>query len=137
VASEGNASLKAPTAGDGVPFGPGAFQRQVAPLLAETEASANAHDTDGRLAVLPRDSTLVFVVNGEFSKGWDARRERPRQRWKDGEATGVCECLGEPTCDVACKDLGLTAYLMAARASLPDGQVRDATWRPPRPHRPA
>lgn len=57
----------------------GTFQQQVAPLLAEMEASANAHDTDRHLAAYSRDSALTFVIKREVIRGWDALRERQRQ----------------------------------------------------------
>ena len=101
------------------------FQQQVAPLLAEMEASANAHDTDRHMAAYSRDSALTFIINGEIIRGWDALRERQRQWWNDGKATGVYSYLGEPACEALGKDLGMTTHLIAARANLPDGQVRE------------
>jgi len=104
---------------------PGAFQQQVEPLLAEMEASANAHDTDRHMAAYSRDSALIFIINGEIIRGWDAVRERQREWWNNGKATGVYEYLGEPTCEVLGEDLGLTTHLISARASLWDGQMRE------------
>jgi len=104
---------------------PGTFQQQVAPLLAEMEASANAHDTDRHLAACSRDAALTFVFNGEIIRGWEALREKQRQWWQDGRATGVYEYLGEPIFQVFNSDLGLTTHLIAARARLPDGQLRE------------
>ena len=69
------------------------FPTTVAPLLAELEASANAHDTDRHLAVFSKDLALMFIINGEIIRGWDALRERQRQWWNDGKATGVYEYL--------------------------------------------
>ncbi len=103
----------------------GIFQQQVGPLLAEMEASANAHDTDRHLAAYSKDSALTFIINGEIIRGWEALRQRQRQWWNDGKATGVYEYLGKPTFVVFGKDLGLTTRLIAARASLADGQVRE------------
>ena len=42
-------------------------------------------------------------------------------------ATGFVSCayLGEPTFEVLSGDLGLTTHLIAAKARLPDGQVRE------------
>jgi len=80
------------------------FQQQVAQLIAELLASANSHDTDRHCAVYARDAALIFIVNGEVIRGWDAYRERQR------------EALGD--------DLGLTTAVIVARAELPDGQIR-------------
>ena len=68
---------------------------------------------------------MVFIINGEIIRGWEALRARQRQWWNDGKATGVYAYLGEPTCEVLGKDLGLTTHLIAARASPPNGQVRE------------
>src|SRR5208283_1756093 len=108
-----------------MPSEPGTFEQQVAALLAEMEASANAHNTDRHLAAYSRDSALIFIFNGEIIRGWDTLRERQRQWWNDGKATGVYEYIGEPICEVFGKDLGLTTSLIAARAYLPDGQMRE------------
>ena len=101
------------------------FQKQVAPMLAEMEASANAHDTDRHLAAYSKDPALVFIINGEIIQGWDALRERQRQWWDDGKAKGVYTYIGEPTCEMFGKDHGLTTHLIAAQAKVPDGQVRE------------
>jgi ketosteroid isomerase-like protein len=93
-------------------------------LLAEVLASANAHDTDRHMAAYARDSALIFIINGEIIRGWEALRERQRQWWNDGKAVGVYEYLAKPTYEVLGKDLGLTTLLIAARAQLPGGQVR-------------
>ncbi len=104
---------------------PGAFQQQVEPLLAEVLASANAHDTDRHMAAYARDSALIFIINGEIIRGWEALRGRQRQWWNDGKAVGSYEYLGEPAYEALGKDLGVTTLLIAARAQLPGGQVRE------------
>jgi ketosteroid isomerase-like protein len=101
------------------------FLRQVAPLLAEMEASANRHDTDRHLAAYSRDPALIFIFNGEIIRGWDTLRERQREWWHDGNAAGTYEYIGEPLGELLGKDLGLTTSLIAARANLPDGQIRE------------
>jgi ketosteroid isomerase-like protein len=111
------------------------FEQQVAPLLAEMEASANAHDTDRHLAAYCKDSALIFVINGEVIRGWDALRERQRQWWKGGKAEGVYAYRGKPVFERLGKDLGLTTHVIAARASLPGGEAHErqlaftALWR--------
>lgn len=104
---------------------PEAFQQQVEPLLAEVLASANAHDTDRHMAAYARDSALIFIINGEIIRGWEGLRERQRQWWNDGKAVGSYEYLGEPAYEALGKDLGVTTLLIAARAQLTGGQVRE------------
>jgi hypothetical protein len=60
------------------------FEQQVAPLMAELLASANAHDVDRHCAAYAREPSLFFIANGEIIPGWDAYRERQRRWWDDG-----------------------------------------------------
>ncbi len=101
------------------------FEQQVTPLLAEMEASANAHDTDRHLAAYHRDSSLIFIFNGEIIRGWEALRQKQREWWKDGNAEGVYAYVGTPIFALLGKDLGLTTHVIAARATLPGGQVHE------------
>lgn len=104
---------------------PGIFLQQVAPLLAEMEASANMHNTDRHLAAYWRNAALIFIFNGEIIRGWDALRERQRQWWGDAKATRSYQYIGEPICELFAEDLGLTTSLIAARAHLPDGKTQE------------
>ncbi len=101
------------------------FRQEVAPLLAELLASANAHDADRHCAVYACDAELVFVANGAIIRGWDAYRERQRQWWNAGRATGVYEYRGEPICQPLGRNLGVTTLIILARNALADGVVRE------------
>lgn len=101
------------------------FQQQVAPLVAELYESANAHDTDRHLALYARDPALLFIIDGEIIRGWDAYRQRQRQWWDDGRVVGTYENVGEPIYGALGENTGLTTLLMDTRKHLPDGQVRE------------
>lgn len=92
-----------------------AFRPAVAPLLAELEASANAHDTDRHMAAYARVPTLTFVFNGGIVRGWDTLREMQRTWWSDGKAGGSYAYVGEPIFEVLEDDAGLTTFLILAR----------------------
>jgi ketosteroid isomerase-like protein len=102
-----------------------AFAQQLTPLLAEMEASANAHDTDRHLAVYHRDSALIFIIDGEIIRGWDALRQKQRQWWQEGKAQGVYALIGTPIFELLGNDLGLTTHVIAARSTLPGGKVQE------------
>ena len=102
---------------------PNTFQQHVAPLVAELYASANAHDTDRHLAVYARDCALIFIINGEIIRGWDAYRDKQREWWDDGRAVGTYKYVGEPIYEALGEHSGLTTLLMDGRKHLPDGQV--------------
>jgi hypothetical protein len=60
------------------------FLEAVPTMLAELEASANAHDTDRHMTAYANDPSLTFVFNGELIRGWGALREQQRRWWNDG-----------------------------------------------------
>jgi ketosteroid isomerase-like protein len=104
-----------------------AFREAVTPLLAELEASANAHDTDRHMAAYAKDPALTFVFNGELIRGWDALREQQLQWWNGGKDTGSYEYLDGGIIEPLADDLGLTTFLIAARRSASDGKVMERT----------
>lgn len=103
------------------------FKSAVMPLLAELEASANAHDTDRHMAAYARDSSLIFVFNGRIVRGWDQLREMQRRWWNDGRVKGSYTRLGSPIYEALGDDAGLTTFLIAARNEAIDGSVVERT----------
>lgn len=98
-----------------------AFKSATGPLLAELEASANAHDTDRHMAAYARDDALTFVFDGEVVRGWNRLRELQRRWWSDGTAKGSYVYLGEPIFEALGDDAGLTTILIDARREAEDG----------------
>ena len=69
---------------------------EIAPLHAEMQAAANAHDTDRHLSFYVREPSLIFILNDQLIAGWDALREKQRQWWNDGKTDVVYTAVGEP-----------------------------------------
>lgn len=109
------------------PMSTEAFREAVIPLLAELDASANAHDTDRHMAAYAKDPALTFVFNGEVIRGWDALREQQRRWWNDGKATGSYRYLDGGIVESLADDLGMTTVLIAARKAASDGEVIERT----------
>lgn len=112
-----------------------AFKSAVMPLLAELEASANAHDTDRHMAAYARESSLTFVFNGVIIRGWEQLRDLQRQWWDDSKVQGSYTYVDSPIFEALGDDAGLTTFLIAARKDAPDGSVIEkrlaysALWR--------
>ena len=104
-----------------------AFKSAVTPLLAELQASANAHDTDRHLAAYARLPSLIFVFNGSIIRGWDELRALQRQWWNDGKAKGSYAYLDSPIFEALGNDAGLTTFLIAARRVADGGDVVERT----------
>ena len=69
---------------------------EIAPLHAEMQAAANAHDIDRHLSFYVREPSLIFILNDQLIAGWDALREKQRQWWNDGKTDVVYTAVGEP-----------------------------------------
>ena len=104
-----------------------AFKSAVTPLLAELEASANAHDTDRHMAAYAKDPALTFVFDGVVVRGWDQLCELQRRWWDDGRAKGAYIYLGDPIFQPLGDDAGLTTVLIEARRELEDGKLVSKT----------
>ena len=104
-----------------------AFKSAVMPLLAELQASANAHDTDRHMAAYARDPALTFIFNGRIIRGWGQLRELQRQWWSNGQAEGSYRYLEDPIFEALGDDAGLTTLLISARKESADGSVVEKT----------
>jgi ketosteroid isomerase-like protein len=101
-----------------------AARAEIAPLFAEMQAAANAHDTDRHLAFYVREPTLLFVLNDQSIVGWEALREQQRQWWNDGKTDVVYSQVGEPEYRMPAPGLVMMTYFLTSRRTLPDGEVR-------------
>jgi hypothetical protein len=74
-----------------------AASAEVAPLLAELGAAANAHDVERHVGFYALDASVVFIFNGEPTIGWEAIREKQREVWRNGTSDVVYTMQGKPT----------------------------------------
>ncbi len=103
-------------------------QRQIEPLLSELTLAANAHDTDRFLATYLHDSTFVFVYNGVVVNGFDAVRAQQLKAWNNGKSDVVYSSHGAIEFAVLSPDIAVVVEPMAARRTLPGGQVSVADF---------
>src|SRR5579863_6774820 len=69
---------------------------EVAPLLAEMGAAANAHDVERHVGFYAHDGSVVFIFNGQPTIGWEAIRDKQREVWKNGTSDVVYTMQGKP-----------------------------------------
>lgn len=61
-------------------------QQQIRLLWNKMQRAANAHDTDRFMAPFARGPDLIFAVNGEIIRGWDALYAQQLKWWHDGKS---------------------------------------------------
>lgn len=107
---------------------PDAASAEVAPLLAEMGAAANAHNVERHVGFYAHDASVVFIFNGEPTIGWEAIREKQSEVWKDGNSDVVYTMQGKPTFLVPAPGLVLTTIYLKSRRTMPNGQIADGEF---------
>ena len=102
-----------------------AARKEIAPLFAEMQAAANAHDTDRHLAVYAREPSLLFVINDEAIHGWEALREKQLRWWNNGKSDVVYTQVGEPDYRMPAPGLVMLTHFLTSRRTLPTGETRN------------
>jgi ketosteroid isomerase-like protein len=101
---------------------------EVAPLLAEMGAAANAHDVERHVGFYAHDSSVIFIFNGEPTIGWEAIRDMQREVWKNGKSDVVYTMQGKPSFMEPSHGLVVTTIFFKSRRTMPDGQIRDGAF---------
>jgi uncharacterized protein (TIGR02246 family) len=114
-------------AGDAAAYS-NAASAEIAPLLAEMGAAANAHDVERHVGFYAHDASVVFIFNGEPTIGWDAIREKQREVWKNGTSDVVYTMKGKPTFLVPAPGLVVTTIFLKSRRTMPNGQISDGEF---------
>lgn len=99
-----------------------AVERQITPLMMETTAAANSHDTDRFLSAYLHDSTLVFVFNGEVIVGIDSVRTLQLKWWNDGKSDVTYTQSGPLRFTVLAPDAAVVTMTMESSRMLANGQ---------------
>ncbi|HVX05538.1 MAG TPA: hypothetical protein VHA71_10535 [Rhodanobacteraceae bacterium] len=72
-------------------------EQAIRPIMAQMLKAANAHDTDAFMAAMARSPRLVFAINGEIIRGWDALHAQQLKWWSNGKSKGKYVQGGAPT----------------------------------------
>ena len=105
--------------------GPERARAEVAPLLAQMAAAANAHDVEKHVGFYAHDPSLILIFDGEAIVGWEAVRDKQRQWWKDGKTDVVYTLQGKPDFRVPAPGLVVTTIFMKSRRTLPGGEPKE------------
>jgi ketosteroid isomerase-like protein len=105
-----------------------AARAEIAPLFAEMQAAANAHDTDRHVSFYAKESSLLFVINDQAIIGWEALRDKQRQWWNDGKTDIVYTAVGEPDYRMPAPGLVIVTHFLTSRRTLPTGETRNTNF---------
>ena len=97
-------------------------------LMADQLPAANAHDAERFLAAFAHDSSLVFVFNGTVISGYDSLLAQQRRWWAGPTGGVVYERTALPEVTVLAPGVALAVDRLAARRTLPSGEVRTGAF---------
>lgn len=71
-------------------------ERAIRPQMAKMFQAANAHDTDAFMATMVRRPDLIFAINGEIIRGWNALHTQQLKWWNNGKSNAKYAQNGAP-----------------------------------------
>jgi ketosteroid isomerase-like protein len=101
---------------------------EVAPLLAEMGAAANAHDVERHVGFYAHDPSVTFIFNGMPTIGWEAIRDMQREVWRNGKSDVVYTMQGKPGFLEPAPGLVVTTIFLQSRRTAPDGQISEGSF---------
>jgi uncharacterized protein (TIGR02246 family) len=114
-----------PADGPNTPDSPSA---EVARLLAQMGAAANAHDVERHVGFYAHDPSVILIFNGEEIVGWEAIRDKQREWWKNGTTDVVYTMLGKPDLRVPAPGLVLATFFMKSTRTMPSGAASEGSF---------
>jgi ketosteroid isomerase-like protein len=101
---------------------------QIQAQIDAMELAAKAHDTDGFLKPFLHGPQLVFVINGQVIRGWNALHAAQLKWWRNG-ASDARYTQTSPTSfmDVA-PGVVVTTQQLASQRTGPDGKTQKGTF---------
>jgi uncharacterized protein (TIGR02246 family) len=101
---------------------------EVAPLLAEMGAAANAHDVERHVGFYAHDPSVMLIFNGDAITGWEAIRDKQREWWQNGKTDVVYTLQGKPDFRVPGPGVVITTLFMKSRRTMPDGGTKEGEF---------
>lgn len=103
-----------------------AARAEILPLFEQMKAAAQAHDVDAHLAFYVHSPTLLFVINGEAIRGWEALRQKQREWWQNGTSDVVYRLVDSVDYRMAAPGLVVQTYFLASRRTAAGGSTRES-----------
>lgn len=101
---------------------PSAAEQTIRPQMAMMFKAASAHDTDAFMATMVRRPDLIFAINGEIIRGWDALHAQQLKWWKNGRSEATYAENGKPDFMALGPDAEVVTWPLVAHGTTPGGK---------------
>lgn len=99
---------------------------EILPLFEQMKAAAQAHDVDAHLAFYIHSPTLLFVINGEAIRGWEALRRKQREWWENGNSDVAYQLVDSVDYRMPAPGLVVQTYFLVSRRTDAGGSTRES-----------
>lgn len=99
-----------------------AAEHAIRPQMAKMFQAANAHDTDAFMATMVRSPSLVFAINGEVIRGWNALHAQQLKWWNNGKSDAKYAQGGTPGFMAMGPDIEIVTWPLIARGTASNGK---------------
>lgn len=99
---------------------------EILPLFEQMKTAAQAHDVDAHLAFYVHSPTLLFVINGEAIRGWEALRQKQREWWQNGNSDVVYQLVDSVDYRMPTQGLVVQTYFLASHRTDAGGNTRES-----------
>jgi ketosteroid isomerase-like protein len=90
----------------------------------DMQRAANAHDTDRFMAPFAHSPDLIFAVNGEIIRGWNALHAQQLKWWHNGKSDAHYTQDGRPDFMALGPGAEVSTASFTSRRTGPDGKAR-------------
>lgn len=97
-------------------------EQAIRPAMTKMFKAANAHDTDAFMAAMVRSPSLVFAINGEVIKGWDALHAQQLNWWNHGKSDAKYVQNGAPTFMALGPDVEIVTWPLVGSGTAHNGK---------------
>jgi ketosteroid isomerase-like protein len=97
--------------------------QQIRALWNDMQHAANAHDTNRFMVPFVRSPDLVFAVNGEIIRGWDALHAQQLKWWNHGKSDARYMQAGKLEIIALGPDAEVSTASFTSRRTRPDGKI--------------
>ncbi|HKZ11535.1 MAG TPA: hypothetical protein VJL61_12650 [Rhodanobacteraceae bacterium] len=98
-------------------------EQAIRPAMAKMFKAANAHDTDAFMAAMVRGPGLVFAINGEVIRGWEALHAQQLKWWNNGKSDAKYTQNGTPAFMALGPDAEIVTWPLVGRGTAHSGKA--------------
>jgi ketosteroid isomerase-like protein len=101
---------------------------EILPSFKAMVAAANEHNSEKHLSFYAKVPTLLFVINDQEIKGWDALLKQQRKWWHNGKLDVKYKLIGKPDFRMFASGLVMVTFFLTSHRTLSGGHTSNSKF---------